>query len=357
MEELVITNKDFDKELTKKRIDYIDIAKGITILLMIIGHVFNIPNLLKIFIFSFHMPLFFILSGYTFNKKNQMVLIKNSFKRLIIPYLLTGFTMLLLNIILTIKRTGGLDGFEMLIRDNLLSIFFGGGGITSIPNGVKPIGAIWFLLAMFWANIIFNAFLKTKLSFIGILIVSYIGYISVKIKWLPLDIQIGMFVTIFMYVGYFIKRGKIFEKHLSLTLTILFLGIWIFTILYGKIFALLNLGLPNGFLNIFSAIVGTYFCVKISQLIERKTNKMKKWLIWLGKNTLLILCVHLIILDYLPYNRIVNIITNLGIIDFKILIFILIHIIMAIGISVILSYIPIVNKIFKGKSKQMGGKL
>lgn len=334
-----------------------DIAKGITIVLMIIGHVSNIPNLLKVFIFSFHMPLFFILSGYTFNKKDQTRLVKNSFKRLIIPYLLTSVIMLFFNAFRTIKNTNGLENVWMSIKDSILAIFFGGGSSVSIPNKVQPIGAIWFLLAMFWASIIFNAILYTKRPFIGILIVSYIGYVSVKLKWLPMDIQIGMFVTIFMYVGYFIRKEEIFKKNISITLKILFLSIWIFTILYGKTFALVNLGIPNGFLNIFSAIIGTYFCVKLSQLIDRKAEKIKIGLIWLGKNTLLILCVHLIILDYLPYNRIVNVLNNLGIIDFKVLIFILIHLVLAIGLSVILNYIPIVNKIFNGKTKKGNVKL
>ena len=44
----------------KKRIEWVDIAKGIAILLMVIGH--EVPSgLLYVFIFSFHMPLFFIL--------------------------------------------------------------------------------------------------------------------------------------------------------------------------------------------------------------------------------------------------------------------------------------------------------
>lgn len=44
----------------KKRVEWIDLAKGIGILLVIIGHS-KIYGGLKIFIFSFHMPLFFVL--------------------------------------------------------------------------------------------------------------------------------------------------------------------------------------------------------------------------------------------------------------------------------------------------------
>ena len=53
----------------KKRIEWIDICRGLAIILVIIGHsnletgmAFN----LKSIIYSFHMPLFFVLSGYLF---------------------------------------------------------------------------------------------------------------------------------------------------------------------------------------------------------------------------------------------------------------------------------------------------
>lgn len=43
---------------------WIDIAKGIGIILMVIGHA-DAPRLLKNWIYGFHMPLFFIIAGYT----------------------------------------------------------------------------------------------------------------------------------------------------------------------------------------------------------------------------------------------------------------------------------------------------
>lgn len=45
------------------RVLWLDIAKGITIILMVIGHT-SIPMSLSNFIWSFHMPLFFIASGW-----------------------------------------------------------------------------------------------------------------------------------------------------------------------------------------------------------------------------------------------------------------------------------------------------
>lgn len=47
------------------RIRYIDIMKGITILLVMVGHYFS-NRLVSTFIWSFHMPLFLFISGYFF---------------------------------------------------------------------------------------------------------------------------------------------------------------------------------------------------------------------------------------------------------------------------------------------------
>ena len=52
-----------------KRLDWIDIAKGIAMILVIVGHTVPNPSPLRHAIFSFRMPVFFILAGYTFRPK------------------------------------------------------------------------------------------------------------------------------------------------------------------------------------------------------------------------------------------------------------------------------------------------
>lgn len=54
-----------------ERLAYIDVARGFVIILMLIGHA-NAPDPLVKAIFGFHMPFFFILSGFLYNK-NKMV--------------------------------------------------------------------------------------------------------------------------------------------------------------------------------------------------------------------------------------------------------------------------------------------
>lgn len=55
-------------ENNKLREEYMDVAKGIAILTVIMGHCIH-DCVIKKLIFSFHMPIFFLISGYFFHKK------------------------------------------------------------------------------------------------------------------------------------------------------------------------------------------------------------------------------------------------------------------------------------------------
>ena len=88
----------------KKYYNEITIAKGIGILLVVLGHalkqtgVSNVPrNALISIIYSFHMPLFFVLSGFVsvkilqYSKMTEYInYIKSRATRLLIPYFVMG---------------------------------------------------------------------------------------------------------------------------------------------------------------------------------------------------------------------------------------------------------------------------
>lgn len=77
------------EQTTTKRIKEYDIAKGIGILLVVIGHALPTDSYWRVFIYSFHMPLFFFLSGLVMKDATSKT-IKESFleeKKLIASYL------------------------------------------------------------------------------------------------------------------------------------------------------------------------------------------------------------------------------------------------------------------------------
>ena len=72
----------------RARIGWVDVAKGIAILLVIVGHTLSSGGMPWKAVFSFHMPLFFILAGYTFRARKWGELVPSSARRLLFPYVL-----------------------------------------------------------------------------------------------------------------------------------------------------------------------------------------------------------------------------------------------------------------------------
>ena len=77
----------------KLKVSNVDIVKGIGIILVMIGHSgMFLPikdlNFLNVFIYSFHMPLFFIAGGFFLKDKINFI---KSLNRLLKPFLIASF--------------------------------------------------------------------------------------------------------------------------------------------------------------------------------------------------------------------------------------------------------------------------
>lgn len=76
--------------MIEKRLDYIDIAKGLGMLAIVWGHI-CCKGWSNCLVYSFHIPLFFFLSGMMFNKDKYpsfMPFFKKKAKRLLVPYVI-----------------------------------------------------------------------------------------------------------------------------------------------------------------------------------------------------------------------------------------------------------------------------
>ena len=100
---------------TSNRITYVDAFKGIGIILMIMGHI-SFGELFSKFIHAFHMPLFFIASGYLYKKMPVGGVIYKRIKRFILPYILVGFFHYILAFLIFPERD------HMIMLKNLLLV-------------------------------------------------------------------------------------------------------------------------------------------------------------------------------------------------------------------------------------------
>lgn len=151
-----------------KRLDYIDMAKGIGIILVVCGHIVYTRENILVWISSFHMPLFFVIAGAMMSIKGESSIdIRKKFNSLIIPYLwfsLIDFIIDIGNVLL-----GKIDT-NAFITNAISSITFYGKSV------------LWFLTALFLAEVYFSFILRQKLPVLQIIIIAIIAVVSILIK-------------------------------------------------------------------------------------------------------------------------------------------------------------------------------
>lgn len=297
-------------KIEKKRIDYFDIAKGIGIILMILGHMSLQNEYLKNFIYSFHMPLFFIISGYFYKKRENKVCIKNILKKLIIPYIITCVAIIVYKVFRLV-----LDGNFTEITNTVkvwgLASLYGSG--SGEHFGISSIGAIWFLLALGTATYIMNLIYNQKYRYLWVLLIAYVGYKTSSYIWLPFSIQAGMMAVMYLYIGILFKDNNLFNIKAPTILYIFLTSIVIFCTIYcGKLYMVSNY-YENGLIDVIGGISGTFMCIKFSILIDKYLKIIKNFLVFIGKNSLLCMCIHLFSLDCLNWITIHKLLERIGI--------------------------------------------
>ncbi|OZG63641.1 acyltransferase [Bifidobacterium hapali] len=295
------------------RIRYFDIAKGIAILCVILGHSILIAQVfvdqgylamqLYHVIFTFHMPLFFIISGYFMHPERPFDYTKRG-RELLATYAITAGAIVVATTALAyVLRSGTRAAFTGWFA----AAFYGAGDLAA--NYVWPvpfrIGALWFLLGLFWAQLIVHWAAKTRFSYIWIILSFVIGYCSARVYWLPLSIQSGMCAALFVYCGHLIKKYDILPKISRNPIAwIVACAIWLICIKEFSGFSMAMNAYGEGLHFAFSvvgAFAGTYCILGVSMLIDAYVDPIAKALSICGTWSLAILCVHLFEDDVTPW--------------------------------------------------------
>lgn len=285
----------------------IDISKGIAIILMILGHSIvltdNFTNYFFKLIYSFHMPLFFLFSGYHFRTDKEggiwSVVLKGADK-LIKPYVITaiiGFLILL---------CFSFDDAMRYAKGCIVGTV--GSTVSKIRFYTWQAGPIWFLLALFWCKLYFALIFRycnkwwLEVSVVLSVLFIFICYYYINI---PLCVGAGFTVLVFYATGLYIKEVGI-DNIQHRWLIYLF---WIASVYYTELnTARYTYGIVP--LSILGAVCGTIATYDLSAMIK---GRFERVLIFAGVNSLSILCCHalafisqktiLIALGYTPGNH------------------------------------------------------
>lgn len=278
--------------MSKTRINWLDIAKGISIISVIIGHTLTNDNIYSL-IYSFHMPIFFILTGYTLKNITKEKLkeeTKKDFKKLIIPSLII---ILITTIITSIKK-------NLTIGEIILSlinkIIWGNGSAEQFGNiKLLGIGFVWFLLVLFYSKFIYRLMLvyNVKKRLLITYILSFISIIiGTKIHFIH-SIDLIFLVIFYLEIGNLYKKeenNKYFNKR---WITIIIAIIWLYLSVYKRI--AINIAgrvYPYGIICILVSLSGSFSIIKLSKMLSKI--EISKPLIFIGKNSLQLLIIHCI---------------------------------------------------------------
>lgn len=279
--------------MIKKRDKTLDIAKGIFIILVVLGHsTFPYTDV----IYWFHMPAFFIISGILY-KENSLKLAKLTIT-LFVPFLVYIFINVLVRYF-TNPNFEGIDDMLMLLEKHLY-------------NGKVIGGVYWYIPVFFLTKIVFDIAHKFMKKYVLILMVaSYIVAHLISINLvperdnfantnltlvLPWDIDVVLIAVWYYFVGVLLRnKGKQLYSNIKIILlTFVFsaaflISNYLFEINY--FFDMKYSYYKSLFLDTTVPIVFTIFFLGLSSLIARM--KSDFGLSWAGSKSLYIMFLHI----------------------------------------------------------------
>lgn len=268
--------------MATNRLEWVDTAKGLGLLLVFIGHLKTPFG--ATWVYTFHMPLFFFLSGLVYKHIYWSEFIGKRFKRLVIPYFSLGVVIFLVwFIIYAFQGKCNAEYWDML-HDFLVQ---------------RGFWTVWFLAALFVASILQWAVVsiakdKKLLIFILSSVLCLLAFIYYRFGGtvLPWCIDVACVAQFFMNAGYLAQnlfKGTTKVKSILLATTLLTINMVAgFACIRFSGYSLdMSIGMyGNEILTLISALAGIGATIYFSQLFSNR------WITYLGKNTMILFAWH-----------------------------------------------------------------
>ena len=303
-----------------KRIDYLDAAKGIGMLFVVLGHnqIKQVYPIVFQVVYSFHMPFFFLLSGMFFKTDYGFVeLARRRFNSLLKPF-----------IAYTIMVYGSLIFFSKVDLPTVLRRIVK--GLYAGPNSLEWL-QMWFLPHLFLINLfafvivkfVYDRLPQLWMRLLFLLALLGTGVATIRLFWpvtfsvfnhaysldgLPWSADLLLITTAFFILGYEIRRT--FAERFNLT----GFSRWVFI---GAIvlFVGLNIGFQDRIdfyqrlyssfvVNTLEAVSGSVIILYVAQWLEKGSTRIFNMMKYLGGISIVLLIFHYIPMTFL-YQKLI----------------------------------------------------
>lgn len=273
----------------QQRINWIDRSKVFAIYLVVLGHLVQrtgIELYIFYFIYLFHMPFFFFISGYLFKVREESFkqFFINSFKSLVVPYLLLNFI-----------------GNIFLIPTWILSkqwpieqvIYF------FTADGRGDIGPTWFLICLFWVRLLAYFIIQVKSIVYRIILVLACALIAYILPYfLSWRLDVALMAIPFFIVGFMLKKRINFSLLQSCILFLLFFIITsVSTLFMGEVSLYARFFGNIPLLYYPCAFSGIITLISFSSMLGHYSFKLVETL---SRGTIVIMAFHGLIFLYVP---------------------------------------------------------
>lgn len=266
----------------KQRIEFIDLAKGICVILVVLGHcgVSNdIPGWEIV-----RMPLYFVLSGLFFKTYGSWFsFFVRKVNKILVPFLF----FYLISYILFYFLQSFYPSLLITLAKGVLDLF---------DNRHYFNGPTWFLLALFWCSLIFCAIMvylkKEWQRLLTLTLLSLFGwYLGYKDIFVPLFLDVALTTLPFYAMGYYLKKTPIlFSKqpwYIDLCIAVLLWGISFLLSKYTNYMMAFHYNNVGGIESYLLAAVSVMSIIFLSKAIN-----YIPFVSYLGRYSIIVLCIH-----------------------------------------------------------------
>lgn len=255
-----------------ERLSWLDILKGIGIILVAIGHIYSNRTVFN-WLYSFHMPLFFLAAGWVYKEKTILMDIKKRIQTIVVPYFSFGLLVLLYWQVIERRFRDS----DMSFIDSLFGLF--SGCYDNLDFNVH----LWFLPCFFVTVVLFNIMVNLggrKVAYIASALMSLV-YVVLPMPELPWGIN-----RVFKYIGFYAVGVFLARRETRIVGRRIRAGV-IAVVLLTLNFLLVLYNLTTGVMWFVTALIGVAAMILISQVINE--NRVMQYI---GRIYLTVLCIH-----------------------------------------------------------------